>query len=89
MDHREVVLYTDGRSLRCWRAKRLLRRSGCQFEILDTTGHPEVLTDLVRAVHHEVVLPYVCVDHRPVGGFGEIRALSRSGDLAHLQRDDL
>ncbi len=89
MDQREVVLYTNGRSLRTWLAKRLLRRNGCRFEVLDTTGHPEVLTGLVSVVHHEVELPYVCVDHRPVGGFGEIRALSRSGDLAHLQRDDL
>ncbi len=37
MDQREVVLYTRGRSLRCWRAKRLLRRGGYEFEVLDTT----------------------------------------------------
>jgi glutaredoxin len=89
MFQREVALYTDGRSLRSWRAKRLLRRSGYHFEILDTSDHPEKLTELLKAVHHEVVLPYVCLDHRPLGGFGVLRALSGSGGLAHLLRDNL
>ena len=41
MDHKEVVLYTDGRSLRSWRAKRLLRRSGCRFEVLEPPATPK------------------------------------------------
>jgi hypothetical protein len=89
MYQREVVLYTNGRSLRSWCAKRLLRHSGYHFEVLDTRDYPEMLTELLKAVHHEVVLPYVCVDHRPLGGFGVLRALSSSGGLAHLLRDDL
>ncbi len=89
MYQRDVVLYTNGRSLRSWRAKRLLSRSGYQFEVLNTTGHPEMLTELLKAVHHEVMLPYVCVDRRPLGGFSVLRALSASGELAHLLRDDL
>jgi glutaredoxin-related protein len=89
MDQREVVLYTGGRSLRGWRAKRLLRRGGYQFEVLDTTNHPEVRAELLDATHREVALPYVLIDHRPVGGFGVIKALSRSGDLAHLLRDEI
>ena len=89
MYQREVVLYTNGRSLHSWRAKRLLRRSGYHFEVLDTRGQPEMLTELIKAVHHEVVLPYVCIDHRPLGGFGVLSALSSSGGLAHLLRDNL
>ena len=89
MDQREVVLYTRGRSFRCWRAKRLLRRGGYQFEVLDTASDPEVRAELVEATHREVALPYVFIDHRPVGGFGVIKALSRSGDLAHLLLDEI
>ena len=89
MDQREVVLYTRGRSLRSWRAKRLLRRGGYEFEEFDTTTHPEVRAGLMEATHHEVALPYVFIDHRPVGGFGVIKALSRSGDLAHLLRGEI
>jgi len=89
MNQRDVVLYTNGRSLRSWRAKRLLRRSGYHVDVRDTTGHPDVLTELLEAVHREVVLPYVCLDNRPLGGFGVLSTLSHSGGLAHLLRDDL
>jgi glutaredoxin len=89
MDQREVVLYTRSSSLRCWRAKRLLRRSGYQFVVVDTTDHAEVHPWLLEATRHEVVLPYVFIDHRPVGDFGVIRSLYHWGGLAHLLRDDL
>ncbi len=89
MDQREVVLYTRGRSLRSWRAKRLLRRGGYQFEVVDATDHPEVRAELSGSLRHEVALPYVFIDHRPVGGFGVIKALSRSGELAHLLRGEI
>jgi glutaredoxin len=89
MNQRDVVLYTRGRSLRSWRAKRLLRRRGQHFEVLDTGDHPEACAELMEAIHREVALPFVVIDHRPVGGFGVIKALSRSGDLSHLLRDEI
>jgi len=89
MDQREIVLYTRGRSLRSWRARRLLERGGYRVEVLDTTNHPEVRDELLQATHREAALPYVFIDHRPVGGFDVIKALSRSGDLAHLLRDEI
>jgi glutaredoxin-related protein len=89
MDQREVVLYTRGRSLRSWRAKRMLRRSGYQFDVVDAAEHPETCARLLEALCYEVALPFVFVDHRPVGGLGVMRALHRSGDLAHLLREEI
>jgi glutaredoxin len=86
---REVVLYTRSRSLPCWRAKRFLSRQGYRYEVVDTTDNPELVAELSETVHHRVALPYVFVDHRPVGGLREIRALASSGALEHLLRDDL
>jgi glutaredoxin-related protein len=89
MDQKEVSLYTRGRSLRSWRVQRLLRRGGYQFEELDTTNDLAVRAELQTATHREVALPYVFIDHRPVGGFGVLKALFHSGDLAHLLRDEI
>jgi glutaredoxin-related protein len=83
------VLYTRGRSLRSWRAKRFLSHSGYDFKVVDTTNDGEVRALLLQNFHHEVVLPYVFVDHRPVGDFGVIKALARSGSLEHLLRDEI
>ncbi len=89
MDQREVVLYIRGRSLRSWRAKRLLRRCGYQFEVVDATDHPGVSAGLLGTSRNEVAPPFVFVDHSPVGGLGAIRALHHSGDLAHLLRGEI
>jgi hypothetical protein len=53
MYQREVVLHVRrGRSLRCWRAKRLLKRKGYHFEVVETTEEP----------------PRVCASGSPTGG---------------------
>jgi hypothetical protein len=46
---REMVLYTRNRSLRCWRAKRLLGRAGYRFEVVDATADPGALAELSRS----------------------------------------
>ena len=89
MYQREMVLYTRNRSLRCWRARRLLGRAGYRFEVVDATADPRVLSGLSKAARREVTPPYVFVDRRPVGGMGTVRALVGSGQFEHLLRDNL
>jgi glutaredoxin len=89
MDQREIVLYTRDRSLRCWRARRFLGRTGYRFEVVDSTEDPGVFAELSETFHCEEGLPYVFVDHRPVGGMGTVRALVGSGQFEHLVRGEL
>ncbi len=89
MDQREIVLYSRRRSLRCWRTKRLLRHSGYDFVVVDTTLDLKALAELSELVHRKVVAPYVVVDHRPVGDLGVLRALLRSGGLERVVRGEL
>ena len=91
MYQREMVLYTRSRSLRCWRAKRLLARRGYHFKAVETTD--DELLDLLKQLRpkssYRQTVPYLFIDHRPVGGLREIRALDGSGILQHLVRDAL
>ena len=89
MYQREMVLYTRNRSLRCWRAKRLLGRAGYRFEVVNATSDPGVLAELSETARREVAPPYVFVDRRPVGGMGTVRALVGSGQFERLLRDNL
>ena len=95
MDEREVLLYTRSRSLRCWRAKRLLARRGYHFEVVETTNEGLAsilkylkLKHLTHSTYRQTV-PYLFVDHRPVGGFAYIRAFDSSGVLDHLVRGEI
>lgn len=90
MQQREMVLYTRGRWLRCWRAGRFLSRAGYGFRVVDVGGDPEMLERLSEAARRKVApSPYVFVDGRPVGDMGTVRALAGSGQFEHLLRDDL
>ncbi len=100
MHQREMVLYTRGRPLRCWRARRFLERAGYGFEVVDIAGDPAFLERLSEAAHRKMAPlhaavprkmapPYVFVDRRPVGDMGTVRALAGLGRLERLLRDDL
>jgi glutaredoxin-related protein len=88
MDQREIQLYVSHPSWRSWRTRRLLRSRGYQFEVLDTTADTELRTWLAH-FEGRTTIPYVFVDHRPVGGLGEIRSLAHSGELDRLVRGEV
>ena len=85
MDQKEIQLYVRHSSWRCRQTERLLRRRGYHFEIIDTTEDP-ILRGWLAHFAGRKSMPYVFVDHRPVGGFREIKALGHSGILEHLVR---
>jgi glutaredoxin len=88
MYQRKVALYICRRSWRCWRVRRILARRGYDVEVIDATkdGASALLMQLAEVLHQEIVLLYVFIDNRPVGGFGAIKALDHSGALELLVR---
>jgi glutaredoxin len=84
----EVLVYVCRRSWRCWLTRRLLERQGYHFEVIDATDDPELCSWLARFTGRET-MPYVFIDHRPVGSFGEIRSLETSGALEHMVRGEV
>jgi glutaredoxin len=84
-DQKEVVVYVCRHSWRCWLTSRFLRRRGCSFKVIDATNNSRLCSWLGHFTGREK-MPYVFIDHRPVGGLREIRALERSGALEHLVR---
>jgi Glutaredoxin len=57
---REMVLYTRGPSLSCWRARRFLKSAGYLFEVVDVAGDPGMLAELSEVSRRKVApSPYV------------------------------
>ena len=84
-DQKEVVVYARRPSWRCWLTRRLLGRRGYHFEVIDATNNSRLCSWLAHYTGRET-MPYVFVDHRPVGGLSELKTLERSGALEHLVR---
>ena len=82
-DQKEVVVYVRRHSWRCWLTSRFLGRKGYRFEVIDTTNNSRLCSWLAHFNGRET-MPYVFIDHRPVGGLSELKTLERSGTLENL-----
>jgi glutaredoxin len=84
-DQKEVVVYVRRPSWRWSLTKRLLRRSGYHFKVIDATNNSRLCSSPAHDMGRET-MPYVYIDHRPVGGLSELKTLERSGTLENLVR---
>jgi glutaredoxin 3 len=88
MDHMEITIYAKRKCPYCWCVKRLLRRKGYAFKAVDVTKDNGLRAWFASFIGPKMV-PYVFVDHRPVGDFKIIQALERSGDRDRLVRGEV
>jgi glutaredoxin len=84
-DQKDVVVYVCRHSWRGWLTNRFLRRRGYHFKVIDASNDSRLRSWLEQFTGRET-MPYVFIDHRPVGGLSKIRALERFGALEHLVR---
>jgi len=79
----DVKIYTRQWCGYCTAAERLLRSKGVAFENIDCTGDQEKRKWLVEVTGRTTV-PQVFIDGRAVGGYDDLRALERTGELDKL-----
>ena len=88
MDQKPVVIYGKHRSPHSWHARRLFRRKGYAFEVVEVSSERELPAPPTRTPSKRTV-PQVFVDGRLVGGFGVVKALDRAGHLDRLVRGEV
>jgi glutaredoxin len=88
MHQLEITVYARARGMSTWRIKRLLRRKGYAFELIDVAECEEPWARPGENARSQM-LPQVFVAGRQVGGFETIRALDCSGDLDRLVRGEV
>jgi glutaredoxin len=86
-----VVLYVKKHSLRCLRAEAFLARLGYGVKVVHTTDEEldALLIHFRQSPSRRRTLLYLFIDQRPVGGFGDIKSLERSGNLRRLIRGEV
>jgi len=78
---KQVRLYTTMICGYCVRAKLLLKERGIAYEEIDVTGDHDARSWLVETTGRRTV-PQIFIGDEPIGGFDELRALDRSGELS-------
>jgi glutaredoxin 3 len=87
-DQLKITVYARERDMSSWRIKRLLRRKGYAFELVDVAECEEPWARPGENARSQI-LPQVFVAGRLVGGLETIRALDCSGDLDRLVRGEV
>jgi glutaredoxin 3 len=77
----EVTIYTTRVCPYCHAAKRLLERRGVAFVEVDVTGD-DTRRAWLRDVTGRQTVPQIFLGPDAIGGFDDLAALDRSGDLA-------
>jgi len=76
----EIVMYSTGWCGFCQRARALLNRKGLAFRDIDIEQDPALRAEMVARSGQRSV-PQIFIGSRHVGGFDELYALERAGEL--------
>jgi glutaredoxin 3 len=82
-----VTVYTTSYCPYCVRAKALLKRKGVDFEEIAVDGDDARRLWLVEQTGQRTV-PQIFAGERPLGGFSDLDALDRAGQLDPILRGD-
>ena len=78
----QIDIYTKFACPFCVRAKRLLKEKGAAFTEYDITMGGEKRDEMLARAPKAMTVPQIFIDGQPVGGFTELAALDKSGELA-------
>lgn len=84
-----VVVYSGDNCPYCVRAKHLLQRKGVAYHEIKVDGSPDVRAEMERRSQRRTI-PQIFINGHHVGGFDDMAALDRTGELdkllAHVKR---
>jgi glutaredoxin 3 len=76
----EIVMYSTGWCGFCQRARALLNRRGLSFRDIDVEQDPASRAEMIARSGRQSV-PQIFIGSRHVGGFEDLVALERAGEL--------
>src|SRR5262245_49276896 len=79
-----IEIYTTRFCPYCHAAKRLLSCKGVEFTEIDVSGDPEVRSDMVARANGRMTVPQIFIGSTHVGGYDDLSALDRAGQLDPL-----
>lgn len=79
----KVQIYTTSWCPYCNAAKSLLDDKGVAYDEIDATD-PDVRMDMVQRAHGRRTVPQIFIGERHVGGYDDLSALERRGQLDAL-----
>tara|TARA_B100000029_G_scaffold315234_1_gene307649 strand:+ start:44 stop:283 length:240 start_codon:yes stop_codon:yes gene_type:complete len=68
----------------CDAAKRLLLRNNLEFKEIDISTKEGLRDEMIKKANGRKTIPQIFFDNKHVGGYQELRALEKSGELNNI-----
>ena len=81
---KNITIYTGPRCNYCDAAKRLLTRNNATYNEIDISKVEGALDEMIKKANGKRTIPQIFFDDYHVGGYTELRALEKSGELKNL-----
>ena len=65
----------------CEAAKRLLIRNNLEFKEIDISTKDGLMEEMIKKSNGKRTIPQIFFDNNHIGGYQELRALEKSGEL--------
>ena len=81
---KNIVMYTGPMCNFCEAAKRLFARNNLSYEEIDISLKVDLRDEMIKKANGKRTIPQIFFDDYHVGGYTELRALEKNGDLEKL-----
>ena len=81
---KNIVMYTGPSCNFCDAAKRLLKRNNAVFTEINIASKEGLMDEMINKANGKRTIPQIFFDDSHVGGYQELRALEKSGELENL-----
>tara|TARA_B100001029_G_C14786667_1_gene299527 strand:- start:231 stop:485 length:255 start_codon:yes stop_codon:yes gene_type:complete len=81
---KNVTMYSGPACNFCEAAKRLLARNNVEYKEIDIATEDGAADEMIKKSNGKRTIPQIFFDDYHVGGYTELRALEKSGELKNL-----
>ena len=81
---KNIIMYTGPMCNFCDAAKRLLARNNLKYNEIDISSKEGLMDEMIKKASGKRTIPQIFFEDHHVGGYQELRALEKSGELENL-----
>ena len=83
---KNIIMYTGPLCNFCDAAKRLFSRNNIKFQEIDISSKDGLMEEMIKKSNGRRTIPQIFFDDKHIGGYQELRALEKSGELNNLAK---
>ena len=81
---KNIIMYTGPLCNFCDAAKRLFSRNNIKYQEIDISKKDGLIDEMIKKANGKRTIPQIFFDNLHIGGYQELRALEKNGELNNL-----